>query len=262
MFADDFLFNNQKLSDFGFVIGSDNGGEAVVSGGEIDISSVRPPDRDNFDYFTGKLDSPVQFTFDILKYSCDKPNDNYVTQEEESRLAKWLLRKAKTDGYKWLQFDQEYYRDICYNVCFTNMTPIQVLGRTVGFEVTCISDCGYAFTNEKKHKFNLVSGSNVTIVLTNDMTTYTYPKITITGGSGNFYFANNSDSEQGSSQFESVSETLELDCQNDLIDGISSPTAFNWIFPRLVDGDNEFETNSANTLSIEMTYREARRIMV
>ena len=152
MFADDFLFNNQKASDFGLIISSDTSGEAIVSGGEIDISSVRPPDRDSFDYYVGKLDSPVQFTFSVLKYSCDNPNDVYVTPEEESRIARWLIRKAKTEGYGWLQFDQEYYRDICYHVCFTDMKPIQVVGRTVGFELTCISDCGYGFTNEKKHK--------------------------------------------------------------------------------------------------------------
>ena len=263
MFAGDFLFNNQKASDFNLVISSDNGGDAVVSGGEIEISSVRPPDRDNYDFYVGSLNSPIQFTFFFFLNRCDDPNDNYITQEEESRIAKWLLRKSKHLGYGWLQFDQEYYRDICYHVCFNEMKPIQVNGRTVGFELNCISDCGYAFTNEKKHKFNLVAGSNVTIVLTNDMVTYTYPKITISGGSGNFYFANNSDTEQLSSKFKNVTGTLELDCQNDIINGLTSPTDFeNWIFPRMVDGDNEFETNSANTLTVELSYREARRVLV
>lgn len=263
MFASDFLFDRQKASDFGLIISSESSGDAIVSGGEIDIVSVRPPDRDSFDYYLGKLDSPIQFNFSVLKYSCDDPNDVYVTPEEESRIARWLLKKSKLDGYSWLQFDQEYYRDICYKAFFTEMKPIQVNGRTVGFELSCISNCGYAFTNEKRHIFTLSNEDEVTIMLTNDILTYTYPYIKISGGSGNFYFGNNSDSLQPRSYFENVSDTLELDCENDLITGLSSPSDFkNWIFPRMVNGENVFITNSSSPLTVELKYREARRILV
>lgn len=263
MFASDFLFDDQKASDFGLIISSESGGDAVVSGGEIDIVSVRPPDRDSFDYYIGKLDSPIQFNFSVLKYSCDDPNDIYVTPEEESKIARWLLRKSKHQGYGWLQFDQDYYRDICYKVFFTEMKPMQVNGRTVGFELACISNCGYAFTNLKKHIFTLNNSENVSIILTNDMLTYTYPHITIKNGSGNFYFGNVSDREQGYSYFENISSTLTIDSENDIIDGISSPSDFNnWIFPRLVDGENILTTNSSNALLVELNYREVRRILV
>ena len=264
MFASDFLFDDQKASDFGLIISSESGGDAVVSGGEIDIVSVRPPDRDSFDYYLGKLDSPIQFNFSVLKYSCDDPNDIYVTPEEESRIARWLLRKSKHQGYGWLQFDQDYYRDICYKVFFTEMKPMQVNGRTVGFELACISNCGYAFTNEKKHYFNLVSGTDVTIVLTNDIITYIYPRMKIIGGSGNFYIRNLSDPDvqNSKSDFQNIASDLDINSEDDIINGILSPTDFNWIFPRMVDGDNVFTTNSSNTLTIELTYREVRRILV
>lgn len=262
MFADDFLFNNQKASDFNLVISDDNGGESVVSGGEIDIVSVRTPDRDTFDFYIGKLDSPIQFNFSVLKVRCDDPNDIYVTPEEESRIAKWLMRKSKHSGYGWLQFDQDYYRDICYKVCFTSMLPIQVNGRTVGFELACTSNCGYGFSNPKKHKFKIQNGSSQKIVLTSDMVTYVYPYIKIAGGSGQFTFGVSEDSEQSVSEFSNISSTLVLDSGNDIIDGIPNANSFNWIFPRMVDGDNTFVTNSANELTVELEYREARRIMV
>lgn len=263
MFADDFLFNNQRLSDFNMIIGGmDSDGEAVVSGGEIEIQSVRPPDKDVYDYYTSTLDSPVQYNFAIMKADCSNPDDMYVSPEEESRLAKWLLSKGKENGYEWLQFDQDYYRDICYKVKFTTMQPIQVCGRTIGFELSCMSNCGYGFTNEKKHYFTLVDGTDVTIVVTNDMLTYLYPQIKITGGSGEFTFGNVSDTQQTYSHFNNIAHDIVMDCDNDLITGISKPTDFNWYFPRLVDGNNVFTTNSSNTLTVEMTYREARRILV
>ena len=269
MYANDFLFDGQKLSDFGMIIGGvDTDGEAVVSGGEIEVVSMRPPDRDNFDYYTGKLDSPIQYNFGILKYSCEDPNDVYVTPEEESRIARWLLRKSKTQGYGWLQFDQDYYRDICYKVICTDMKPIQVIGKTVGFELTFVSNCGYGFTNEKKHRFTLVKNSNKTIVLTNDMDTYVYPKIKITGATGSFIFGNITEmAKSGSIATEffnlSGSTTLTLDCENDIITGIDDdPTKFNWIFPRMIEGDNEFFTHSTTPMTVEISYREARRILV
>lgn len=262
MFAEDFLFNGQKASDFGLVISSDNGGESVVSGGEIDIVSVRTPDSDTFDFYTGKLDSPIQFTFSVLKLKCNDPNDIYVTPEEESRIARWLMRKSKFTGYGWLQFDQDFYRDICYKVCFTVMQPIQVAGHTVGFELTCVSNCGYGFSNEKKHKFKLSNLTNKKIVLTSDMVTYVYPYISVKGGSGEFTFGVEEDTQQSLAHFTNITSDLILDSENDIINGIPSTKDFNWYFPRMIDGDNTFITSSTNELTVELTYREARRIMV
>ena len=263
MFADDFLFDSQKASDFNLIVGSvDSDGDAIVSGGEIEIQSVRPPDNDVFNYYTATLDSPIQYDFEIIKYRCDDTNDIYISPEEESRIARWLLSKGKENGYAWLQFDQDGYRDICYKVKFTTMSPIQVQGRTVGFKVSCISNCGYGLTNPNKHYFTLVNGTDRTIVVTNDMVTYLYPEIKITGGSGEFTFGNASDLQQTYAHFYNISHNIVMDCDYDLITGIEKPTDFNWYFPRLVDGDNVFTTNSTNTLTVELTYREARRILV
>ena len=93
------------------------------------------------------------------------------------------------------------------------------------------------------------------------MADYIYPTIKISGGSGNFTFRNENDG-QLASEFSSVSSTLLLDCQDDIITGLSDPKNFNWIFPRMVDGENIFKTNSSSTLTVELKYREARRVLV
>ena len=265
MFAQDFLFNNQKLSDFGFIIAGDMDGESVASGGEIDIVSVRPPDSDKHDFYTGNLDSPIQYTFGIIKYKCGDKNDIYVTPEEESRLAKWLMRKSKVEGYKWLQFDEDYYRDINYKVCFTEMNPVQVGGKTIGFTLSCTSNCGYAYSNEKMHKFTLSNNGVKEIIVTSDMSTYIYPKITLTGNIGNIVFGNNDD--DGGHNFAEIkttsgNKTIVLDCENDIITGISAPDEFNYQFPKMVDGSNHFRMVGASSVAVEIVYREARRIIV
>ena len=46
----------------------------------------------------------------------------HFSQYEESMIMKWL---AKTDGYRWIQFEQEGYEDIFYKVMI-NALPHQV----------------------------------------------------------------------------------------------------------------------------------------
>lgn len=265
MFAQDFLFDKQKLSDFGFVIGSETNGDAVVSGGDIEILSERTPDADNFTYYTGKLDSPIQFNFEIYKLNCDDLNDIYVTSREQSMIAKWLIRKSKNLGYGWLQFDQETYQDIYYKVCFTSMLPIQVMGRTVGFQLSCTSNCGYAFSEEKKHLFTISSTMTKNIIVTSDIQTYIYPLIKLTGDLAIVNINNLDDTQQTQTTISSSSSTVVIDSENDIITGISNPQSdFNWYFPRLIDGENHLRItgSSTRTVTVELTYREPRRILV
>lgn len=263
MYADDFLFNGQQASDFGLIICDDSGGEGVVSGGDISISTVRPPATDIFDFYTGAFDDPIQYSFNVIKASCSNPNDIYITPQEESSIANWLIGGSKTHGYGWLQFSQDGYRDICYKVCFTSMKPIQVIGRTIGFELSCTSNCGYAFSYTKIRQFN-ISGSSSTIVnISSDIDTYIYPYIKISGGRGEYTIMNENDTEQAATVINSNNGIVILDCENDIVEsGITDPKNFNWIFPRLKQGENLFSTNSEYALNIELNYREPRRVLV
>ena len=268
MFADDFLFNGQKASDYGMMIASDSGGEAVVSGGEVEITSVRPPDKDIFDFYTGRFESPIQFTFSILKFSCDNPDDVYLTQEEESRIAKWLIGQSKTKGYGWLQFDQDGYRDVCYKVAFTSMQPIQVIGRTVGFELTAVSNCGYGFSNEMNVIFQLDSSHPKELHVHSDINTYIYPHVTFTNLPvlTNVKFHSNTEGvDINRTEFNTTAiqgTPVVMDCENDIIDGIQTPNDFNWYFPRIADGLNTFTTDNTTPFTVELKYREPRRILI
>lgn len=55
-------------------------------------------------------------------------------------------------------------------------------------------------------------------------------------------------------------DSINLDCDNEIITGLDNPNHFNWYFPRLIDGSNEIVTDSVNDIDIEITYREARMV--
>ena len=63
-------------------------------------------------------------------------------------------------------------------------------------------------------------------------------------------------------QYERGKVRCNNDSDNDLIQGISSSSCFNWYFPRLVNGVNNITTNSTNDIKITFKYREPRRVIV
>lgn len=261
MFAMDFLFDGQRASDFNLMICSFNGESETVSGGEVEYNVVKTPGRDRFTFYGSQLNSVLQWNFSICKNPCRNTNQSsqYFDQYEESMVSKWLI---KTDGYRYFQFDQPGYEDIFYNVCF-NITPHQINGHTVGFDLTATSDCGYGFTDIIKRKAIIKYGVDFKLNVHSDINTYILPLVKIKGV-GNFYIKNNSDIMQKESDFENVSSTKQIimDSDCDSIYGIDNPNDFNWYFLRLVDGINNITTNSITDIEIEIQYREPRYIKI
>ena len=256
MYATDFLFDTNKLSDFNCIICSFNGEIATATGGEIEFNSVKSPNKDRYNFYGAQFNNVLTWNFSICKNPCNS-DDMYFDQYEESKLAEWLLR---TDGYKWLQFDQEGWEDICYSVKF-DMIPHQVGGETVGFDLTATSDCGYGFSQEQKKKFILNSSTPYNLYITNDMNMVSYPHLSITG-SGYFYISNDCDSNNKYSEFSNITGTITMNSKDEIILNVPTPNDFNWYFLRLVNGTNIITTNSKIDLKIEMTYREIRRVIV
>ena len=255
MFSTDFLFDSQRLSDFGCMICSFDGDFTPAEGSEIEYNVVQSPNKDKFDFYGAKWSSQIVWNFSICKNPCCN-DDMYFNQYEESQLAKWLL---KTDGYKPFQFDQEGYEDIYYKA-YVNMMPHQVGGRTVGFDLTVTSDCAYGYTDLIVKKATINSSTPLRININNDITTDILPFFTI-NGNGSFYLRNDSDTMNLNTEFKNVSSTITMDSENDIILGVS-PNDFNWRFLRLVDGNNIIKTDSDSDIKLEIKYREVRRVIV
>lgn len=256
MFATDFLFDNQRASDFGCMICSFDGGAETASGGEIEYNVVKTPNRDKYTFYGAQMDSAITWNFSICKNPC-KNNTLYFDQYEESMIAKWLL---KTDGYRTFQFNQEGYEDIFYNVA-VNMSPHQITGKTVGFDLEVTSDCAYGFSGIITRKAIINSSNPLVINVHSDINTYLLPRIKV-NGTGDFYIGNDRGNSRKVSEIKNVLQEITMDSDTDMISGLSCPNDFNWHFLRLFDGINTITTNSDSDVEIEIQYREPRRIII
>lgn len=273
MFATDFIYNGQRASDLGWMICNFDGNEETASGGNIEFIVKKAPANDVYSYYGSHITDVLEWKFSIMKSPCLTYEDDIakVTQYDESAVARWLL---STNGYKWLQFDQDGYRDICYMVKW-QMTPHQINGRTVGFDLTATSNCGYGFSEEKiktqtiKHDANDAENDvSINLYINNDIKEYVLPEIRLTSTSGNFYLSNlndkiqNKDVNRQTEFYIDGNIDVTLDCMNDIVLGLNSTDEFNWFFPRLVNGYNTITTNSTDGVTITIKYRENRRVIV
>lgn len=266
MFATDFLFDGQRASDFGCMICSFDGNTETASCGEIEYNVVKAPDNDIFTFYGSQFNSTIVWNFSICKNPCVN-SKFYFNQYEESMIAKWLI---KTDGYRWLQFEQDGYEDIFYKV-YVNMLPHQTNGRTVGFDLTVTSNCAYGFSNIIKQYRRIDSDTKIKFNVYSDINTYILPTIKIIRGSsmiGDFSINNFSDDLLEKSVlnkpiiFKNIQGNLTVNSDTETIDGLSTPDDFNWSFLRLVDGVNIITTDSEIGFGIEIQYREPRFIRI
>ena len=88
MFATDFLINERRASDFGLMICSFGNGDEVASGGEIELSVAKTPNRDEYTYYGGELNSVLTWNFSI----CKKPCNNSEMYFNSYNLQKDILR--------------------------------------------------------------------------------------------------------------------------------------------------------------------------
>lgn len=263
MFATDFMFNGQRASDFGLIICSFDGDFSVASGGDIEFNVVKAPNRDRYTFYGAEFNNTLEWEFSIMKNTCYKEYDQnpFFNYGEERMVSKWLL---KTDGYHWFRFINDEDDEIYYKV-YINITPHQIMGKTVGFDLIVTADCAYGFTDKIKKRFQIDKDNSYDLYIDTDISTYLLPKVKIIGA-GDFFISNDSDILQNqetgkASEFKNVSDTIILDSDNDIVKGLE-PNDFNWYFLRLIDGKNVFSTDSANQIDIELTYREARRVII
>lgn len=263
MYATDFFYNGHYASEFGLLICSYGGGnEDVADGGDIEFSTIKAPNNDSYNYFGGSFNEVLEWKFGVMKNTC-KNNDLYFNQREESTVAKWLLQKK---NYKWFQFDQEGYEDVYYKVLI-NAKPHQIGGKTVGFDITVTSNCGYGWSKEIEKKGTLTKNSPIKLELDNDLSdVYTLPEIMLIPkkNSVSLDLKNNADDTQPATKIKISSErTVVMDSVNDIIKGIDDyDKDFNWYFIKLKDGTNIISTTSDVEVDYEIRYRETRRVIV
>lgn len=244
-----------------------NGGLKTATGGEIEYNISKMPENNKFSFYGSSFSSTITWNFSICKNLCRK-GDYYFDQYEESMIKKWLV---KTDGYKMMQFDQDGYEDIYYNVCF-NAVPHQHLGKTIGFDLTATSDCAYGFTDIIKKKAIIDSKTPLKFNVHSDVMEHILPITNVMVWDSLHEVDKGisvwNDAGEGKPSdpmtFKNISGNhITIDSSTKTVIGLNSPDDFNWNYLKLRDGLNVISTGlNSGMIEIEILYRETRLITV
>ena len=89
MYFKDFEYDNQRLSDFGCVIchileGGD--ASAISIGSQLTFNTLPTVGVNKFKLMSAQYDEAYTATFEVCKFNCEDPNDNFFSQEEITQL--------------------------------------------------------------------------------------------------------------------------------------------------------------------------------
>lgn len=181
MYALDFEYDGQYLSDYGFII-SDIGGTSdmdVVSAGSTITFNTIPINRGKRYSKTGtKYESCIQANFDICK-NTDIYDDLRISDDEYRDLARWLNREE----FLKLQFlnDGSVEQESCYYNASFNIEKITVNKELYGVRLTMETDSPFGYGQEFMTVLNINdTQKRYTITDMSDAIGYTYPVITVT----------------------------------------------------------------------------------
>lgn len=266
----DFVFANEKLSDYGFMICSFSSNlDDVWSGGELSFTTQKSPDSDKQTYYSSSYDEPLSATFQICKSPCTLShfNPSIISREEYSALSRWLKRD---DGYQWLQFDSEGYEDVWFNVYF-NIEPIQKGGENIGFTLKMTADSPYGY-GENNITYIVFEDKEREHTITNysDKIGELYPTVVITPkeeGNITLYTGLENDLKVTEIANVKIGTNPVLRGEDDYYTNISNPNNFNYQFPIMANSYSDrttyFKLSDDSALcDLTIVYRLVRTVTV
>lgn len=265
MYAIDFEFDGQRVSDFGCIMTSFTGMQngTVPSGASITFSSAKSLASDRYDLFSSSYDSPFTASFGICKNPCEGDDNPYMTLQEVSMLQRWLCRRTKYCKFKLLS---DGFEDIYWNGWFSSQEEL-LGGNIIGLQLTFTADAPYAYMEDITLRFENEAGSNFIVDSVSHEEGYIIPDMVITlKQGGDFSLTNNRDNRTMQIENCSNGEKISIAGKYLLIESSDSghdlSQDFNFIFPRIFnlydDIRNIFTSNLA--CDIEITYTPAMKV--
>lgn len=185
LYAYNFEYDGQLLSDFGFVMcsfGTSSGTESGSTGSEISFSTA-PVQLGKRFYKTGaQYKNCLSTSFQI----CKDPdlyfgNDAIITEEDFRRLSRWLNRTE----YLWFHAFDWCTPEVTlpwFRASFT-LTRINIDSETVGVELKMTTDSPFGYGDLITKTFTFEAANDeVALRDLNDEIGDTYPEVTITCG--------------------------------------------------------------------------------
>lgn len=272
MYCMDFIFDNERLSDYGYIMCTFDGGDSTWEGGDVTFTTVQAPSSNKFTHYYSKFENPISFNISIMKNPCQKSSQDEMNfiQDEESYLMRWLQR---LDGYHWFAFDQDGWEDVWFNVQI-NPRPHYINGTIVGYDLACTTDSPYGYSQLHTKNMSLSHSSDDksnSIVIKNysDIPGYIYPKVTIIPkNNGNIALISGCKDYQKVTRIDNAEKNnvIILDKENDEISGISNMNYFHYVFPVMANSYKDINTVFTNIgdvdIDMKIEYRFVRRVAV
>ncbi len=172
--AEDVIFNNKSLSDFGFMLCEFDGNGSLNRtsvGSTIDLKTIKI--KNNWKVTSSEYKEAVTFTFSICKRDFSQ-----VSPSEQATINRYFIRK---DGYKFLQFIMKEFEQIYFNVICTDIKAVSVGNIDYGLELTFISDSPYGYGKEERYIIDVGGSSMIQkkFIDMSDEVGETYPNLKI-----------------------------------------------------------------------------------
>ena len=122
MLAYDFMYDNEKLSDKGFIICSFNGGKSdnVSSGSEITFNTVSTLNGAKWELSSIEYKDCLTATIEIMKNPCLDINNLEITTEEIRGIMRWLNRNT----FHEFRIINDEYRGFYFNGSFDKIEEL------------------------------------------------------------------------------------------------------------------------------------------
>lgn len=267
-YAANFIYDTTISSEYGLRITSDESGEGLVSGADVELYTQAIYRRPK-PYLLGVQQSPAL----TIPIRITTPNDLAAT--EASVISNWLFGQMNYKKLTILQPDMQY---IYFNCIFINPQVIRVGNTIRGFVANIMCDSPFSWEYPQTISYSYGAGGfvqdNIIINNTSDNVDYTYPtvvfKMNVFGG--NLSIINYSDSIIRAFTFTGLSANEEITVNNDLqiitsslteenrltnFSNTSGSANYKWL--RFIPKKNNL-TITGDISTVEFTYQNARKI--
>lgn len=179
MYALDFEYDGQYLSDYGFIIcdfNSNSGANIVSAGSKITFNTVSRNRGKKYGLIGTQYDECIQATFSICK-NPDIFDDLCITDDEYRDLMRWLNRN------EFIRFQILYdneNRDSCYYDASFNINKVTIREILYGLELTMETNRPFGYGQEYVISINANDVEKTyTFYDPSDEIGYIYPSLTI-----------------------------------------------------------------------------------
>ena len=259
MYAIDFEYANERLSDYGMMIcsfSSSGGTEAVSSGADITFSQAKASNSSRFSLYSFAYENAYTATFQIcrLPERAKSNKSSYLLPDEVSVIQRWLCRKE----YHKFKIDQDGYRNLYWNAVFQSK-QIMLNGQIAGLELTLYTDAPYAYMDEMHIEYTCHGGTPFQLYDESNETGYIRPDLEITilsdqymDSNGNlqnakkgvFVLSNSMDNHSMQISNCSIGDVFKIDGKNQIIFPVEGKhdvaKDFNYYYPKII---NTYEDN-------------------